>query len=146
MKNFALYLFSFVSVMNFASATVDGHARVYLLVQDIQSEEFFVERAPIIGCYGLPQGPQLIQLTSEYKVSSNIGCGGPSFLDNINYLTCATVLEAVESDDFMSFSKITLDISKCEAKENTDFILAVKKVVKLNFPVINGEVSLTLIK
>ena len=146
MKNLALALLTFISVQNFAMATVDAHTRVFLVVQDIQSEEFFVERAPIIGCYGLPQGPQLLQLTSEYRVSSNIGCGGPTFFDNINYLTCASVAEAIESDDFMSFSEITLDISKCDAKENPDFISAVKKAIKLNFPSENGEVKLTLKK
>ncbi len=146
MKTLALALMTFVSLQNFAFATVDAHDKVFLVVQDIQTEEFFVERAPIIGCYGLPKGPQLVQLTSEYKVSSNIGCGGPNFFDNINYLTCASVVEAIESDDFMSFSKITLDISRCEAKENADFISAVKKAIKLNFGAKNNKVKLSLLK
>ncbi len=64
--------FVFLFVSN-AFATSDAHDRVYLVVQNVQSEEFFVEQAPIIGCYGLPKGPQLIQFTAEYKVNSNMG-------------------------------------------------------------------------
>lgn len=129
-----------------AYATVDAHDKVYLVVQNIQSEEFFVERAPIIGCYGLPRGPQLAQLTAEYKVTSNIGCGGDVFQDNINYLTCAKVVSSKESGDFSGFSEITLDISKCDAKNNSEFLSVLHKVVRLNFPLKKGEVKLNLIK
>src|SRR5687768_7253217 len=89
-----------------ASATVDAHTRVYIVVKDIQSEEFFVERAPIIGCYGLARGPQLAQFTSEYNANANVGCGATPSQQNINYLTCARVVSAQESPDYMSFSEI----------------------------------------
>lgn len=129
-----------------AFATVDAHDKVYLVVKNIQSEEFFVERAPIIGCYGLARGPQLVQFTAEYKVNSNIGCGGETFQDNINYLTCAKVVSSTESDDFMSFSEITLDISKCEDKNNPKLITMIRTAAKLNFPLKKGQVKLNLVK
>ncbi len=129
-----------------AFATFDSNDSVYLVVKHVQSDEFFVERAPIIGCYGLPRGPQLLQFTSEYKVPSNIGCGGKRFEDNINYLVCARVVGSKEGDDFMSFSEITLDISKCEDKNNPKFITVLRSAAKLNFPLKNGEVKLNLIK
>ncbi len=34
---------------NVAHATVDAHDRIYIVARNIQSEEFFVERAPIIA-------------------------------------------------------------------------------------------------
>jgi phage anti-repressor protein len=129
-----------------AFATVDSHDKVYLVVKNIQSEEFFVERAPIIGCYGLARGPQLVQFTAEYKVNSNIGCGGETFQDNINYLTCAKITDSKESADYMSFSEITLDISKCEDKSNPNLITMIRTAAKLNFPLKKGEVKLNIIK
>ena len=37
-----------------ASATVDGHTKVYIVVQNIQEPDvFFVERVPVIGCFGV---------------------------------------------------------------------------------------------
>ena len=131
-----------------AFATVDGHDRVFLVGKDIQSEEFFLERAPIIGCYGLPQGARLIAWTSEYKVPSNIGCGGPAFADNLNALSCAKLISATESKDYMSFSDITLDISKCPDKNNAQFITMVRTSAARNFPQSNTarEVVLRLIK
>ncbi|MEN0060342.1 MAG: hypothetical protein AAGB31_15995 [Bdellovibrio sp.] len=129
-----------------AFATVDAHDKVYLVVQDIQSEEFFVERAPIIGCYGLANGPKLVQFTSEYKVNSNIGCGGTTFQDNINYLTCAKILDTKHTVDYMSVSEITLDISKCQDKENPKLITMIRTAAKLNFPLKKGEVKLNLVK
>jgi len=131
-------------------ATVDGHDKVYLVVKNIQSDgpsaEYFIERAPIIGCYGLVRGPHLIQFTSEYKVNSNMGCGGEKYLENINYLTCAEITKSKESDDFMSFSEITLDISKCEDKNNPKLITMIRTAAKLNFPLKKGEVKLNIIK
>lgn len=142
-------LFLTLSVMLLSAstyATVDAHSRSYIVVKDIQTEEFFVERAPIIGCYGLGHGPQLAQLTTEYKATSNIGCGGPIMYDNINYLTCANVIDAKESADDLSFSDITLDISKCKDKNNPQLITMIRTAVKLNFPQKKGEVRLKLIK
>lgn len=114
-----------------SQATVDANARVFIIVKHIQSEEFFIERAPIIGCYGLPKGPELAQLTKPYVVS-NLGCGMDS-TENINALTCAKVTDFVEADDFSTFKEITLDISKCEDKNNAEFIKEIKRVVRLNF-------------
>lgn len=148
-----LVLASLISMFGFAAiapqvahATVDGHDRIYLVVRNIQSEEFFVERAPIIGCYGLAQGPQLVAWTQEYKVPSNIGCGDQRFEDNINYLTCAKILSSKESDDYSSFKEITLDISKCDAKDDAKFITMLRTSAKLNFPLKKGEVNLILVK
>lgn len=139
-----------------AHATVDGHTKVYIVVQDVQTEEFFVERAPVVGCWGLNQGPQLEQFTSEYKVPVNMGCGGSDqkISDNINYLNCAKVIDSKESADFMSFAEITLDISKCEAKNNPQFITMVRTAANMNFPQYdrnhkinkNKEVVLKLVK
>ncbi len=137
-------LLSLLSVKVFS--TVDAHDQVYLVVKDIQTEEFFVERAPIIGCYGLARGPQLVQFTSEYKVNSNMGCGGEIYQDNINYLTCAKVISSKESSDYLSFSEITIDISKCEDKNNSKLITMIKTAAKLNFPLKKGEIKLNIIK
>lgn len=128
-KVLLLILVSLFSVTT--HATVDANARVFILVKHIQSEEFFIERAPIIGCYGLPKGPELAQLTKPYVVS-NLGCGMDS-KENINALTCAKVTDFVEADDFSTFKEITLDISKCDDKNNAEFIKMVRKVVWLNF-------------
>nr|BFD62431.1 hypothetical protein BdHM001_11120 [Bdellovibrio sp. HM001] len=134
-------------------ATVDANTRVALVVQDIQSEgsetdAFFIERAPIIGCYGLPQGPALQQWTAAYKVPTNVGCGSPNTKVNINALTCAKVVSAKEAPDYMSFSEITLDISRCSTKHNPGFIKAVRASAKINFPQSNKKkvVKLNLIK
>lgn len=129
------------------SATVDGHDRVFIVVQDIQSEEFFLERVPVIGCYGLPQGARLAQFTAPYKAPANIGCGGPAVEENINALSCGRVTHSEESKDYMSFSKITLDISKCPAKNEKRFITLIRTAAARNFPQTNGkEVELTIVK
>lgn len=145
MKKIGTLLLMVFTVLN-AQATVDSHDRAYIVVKHIQSEEFFVERVPVIGCYGLARGPQLVQWTAEYKVPSNIGCGGTAFADNINALTCAKVVKAVESADFMSFSEITLDLSKCADKNDPRFITMIRTSAKLNFPLKQGEVRLQLIQ
>lgn len=145
MYRFLFLVFSLI-LSSQTFATVDAHDKAYIVVQNIQSDEFFVERVPIIGCYGLIRGPQLIQFTAEYKVTSNIGCGGDVFHDNINYLTCATVISSKESPDYSSFSEITLDISKCADKNDPKLITMIRTAAKLNFPLKKGEVKLTLIK
>jgi hypothetical protein len=119
-------------------ATVDAHDKAFIVVKDIQSDEFFVERVPIIGCYGFARGPQLVQFTAEYQVNSNVGCG-PVFRDNINYLTCAKVTSSTDTEDYSSFSKMTLDISKCEAKNDPKFITMVRTAAALNFPQPKGK-------
>nr|BFD67664.1 hypothetical protein HAGR004_26860 [Bdellovibrio sp. HAGR004] len=146
-----LFVLSLIS--STSHATVDANTRVALVVQDIQSEgtepdAFFIERAPIIGCYGLPQGPALQQWTAEYKVPTNVGCGGNHVKVNINALTCAKVVSAKEAPDYMSFSEITLDISRCSTKHNPGFIKAVRASAKINFPQSNKKkvVKLNLIK
>jgi hypothetical protein len=122
--------FIFFSVASFA--TVDSNTEVFIVSQHVQTGEFFTQKAPIIGCWGIAKGPELAQLTRPYEVS-NLGCGEVTAKENINALTCATVEDFKESSDFSTFSEITLNISKCEEKENTDFIASIKKVITLNF-------------
>lgn len=147
MKHFLFALVILGSAIQ-AQATVDGHTKAFIVVQDINAEElFFVERVSLIGCWGLAQGPQLAQFTSEYIVNSNMGCSSDqSFKQNINYLICAKVVRAKESSDYSSYEEIELDISKCEAKENPKFISAVQNAAKLNFPQKKSSLKLKLIK
>lgn len=131
----SLILFFAAFVMaDYAEATIDANDRVYLVSQHVQSGEFYIERAPMIGCFGLPQGPRLVQFTEPYRAPSNIGCGGIKTLVNINRLSCASVVSAQESNDYLSFSKITLDISKCRHKRNADYLATVRKAARMNFP------------
>ncbi|MGZ3771109.1 MAG: hypothetical protein ACXVCP_14150 [Bdellovibrio sp.] len=141
-----LFFLCSLSFLNCSYATVDAHDHAYIVVKNIQSDEFFVERVPIIGCYGLPKGPQLIQFTSEYKATSNIGCGGTPQYVNINYLTCARVLKAIESDDFLGFKEIWLDISSCADRYNQKLISNIKTAARLNFPLKRGKLKLVIIK
>ena len=131
-----------------AFATVDGHDSTWIVVQNVQEpEDFLIQSAPVVGCYGLAQGPRLVQWTMEYKATQNIGCGGPAVVENINYLICAKVVSSKESADYNSFSDITLDISKCDQKNNAKFITMVRTSAARNFPQTNGsQVKLTLIK
>ncbi|MBP9681269.1 MAG: hypothetical protein KBD76_07680 [Bacteriovorax sp.] len=122
-------LFSFSSA---SFATVDANTEVFIVSQHVQTGEFFIQKAPIIGCWGISKGPELAQLTKSYEVS-NLGCGDVEAKENINALTCASIVESKESADFSTFSEITLNISNCEEKENKDFIAAIKKVITLNF-------------
>ena len=123
---------SFHSVNLYASlTTVDSNTNIFIPVQHIQSGEFFIQRAPMIGCYGLPRGPQLQQLTKAYMVN-NLGCGTET-QENINALSCSILLSSIEADDYSTFKEITLDIKACPQKDNLDFIYIVKKVIKLNF-------------
>jgi hypothetical protein len=142
----ALALSSLVSLFTFSAfATIDTNDHAFVVVQHIQSSEFFVERVPIIGCYGVPNGPQLIQFTAPYLATANIGCGGGSALDNINYLTCGKIVSHEENED-ASMKALTLDISKCDAKDDKGLIRAVKSAVNLNFSEKKNKVVLTLIK
>lgn len=130
-----------------AFATSDAHDRVHIVVQNVQDpDEFFLERVPVIGCYGLAKGPQLVQFTMPYRVTSNIGCGGPVAHDDINALTCAKVVDSEESADYSTFAKIKLDISKCEAKNNPKFITMVRTAAKLNFSNATSKVQLELVR
>lgn len=126
-----LLLLTLLSFSQFGFATVDSNTNVYIPVKHIQTGEYFVQAAPVIGCYGLPRGPQLQQLTKPYMVN-NVGCGQTS-QDDINALSCAQVVSSVEADDFSTFKKITIDISNCEDYDKKEFIQAIKKAVKLNF-------------
>lgn len=126
-----LTLLALLTISTSAFATVDGNHNLFVMVQDINSQEYYVQKAPIIGCWGLAKGPELMQLTAPYKVS-NIGCGSQT-VENINVLTCSNVLSAYESEDYSTFKEITLDISKCYGKDDADFIATVKKVVQMNF-------------
>jgi hypothetical protein len=140
-----------------AFATVDAMTSAWIVVQNIDSEvyeDFGVQKVPVMGCYGLAQGPQLVQFTAEHNIKATMGCGDSSTETiNINALSCATLVESVESDDYISFKKIVLDISKCAYKNNKKFITMVRTAASRNFPqtvkgqVISGkEVNLVLIK
>lgn len=145
----AIFVLMAMSVSVPAFATVDALDRAYIVVQNIQEEEeFAVERAPFVGCYGLPQGARLVQWTSPVEVLSNIGCGGTPVKENINALSCAKVINAEESADFGSFAKIELDISACPYKDNKQFITMVRTSAAKNFPQSNKskEVVLKLIR
>jgi hypothetical protein len=130
MKLFLAGLSLLASVSAFA--TVDSNHEVFIVSEQVQTGEFYTQKAPIIGCWGIAKGPELAQLTRPYEVS-NLGCGEVAQKENINALTCASVESFKESDDFSTFSLIVLNISACEQKNNVDFIEAIKKVVKLNF-------------
>ena len=59
-----------------AFATVDGLTKAWIVVENFQEEgNFTIEQAPVAGCYGLNQGPQLAQLTAPYEVTVSMGCG-----------------------------------------------------------------------
>lgn len=138
---------SLVSVSAFA--TSDALDRAYIVVRNIQDEEdFSLERAPFVGCYGLPQGARLEQWIRPVNVTSNIGCGGISTTEDINALSCAKLINAEESADYASFSKIELDISACPDKDNKLFITMIRTSAAKNFPQSNKskEVILKLVK
>lgn len=146
MKNLILSIIATLFAVP-ALATVDAITEVHLVVQHVQDpDQFMIRRAPVVGCYGVAQGPQLQQWTSEYKVPTSVGCGWSTQLENINYLVCAKVVRARENRDYSGFSDITLDISKCEAKNNARFITMVRTSAVRNFPQKRGEVRLRLIK
>ncbi|WP_413557224.1 hypothetical protein [Bdellovibrio sp. HCB209] len=99
-----------------AQATFDANTRAFIVVQNVNDpSEFFVERVPLIGCYGLTHGPQLSQLTKPYIVADSLGCGMEAKTANINYLVCAKLVNAEENSDYTGFSEVILDISQCEA-------------------------------
>lgn len=133
-----------------AHATTDAFTTVYLVVKDVQEDYYRVRGVPVIGCFGPAQGPQLSQFTSKYEVPGNVGCGdggGTQYVENINALTCAKITSSTESEDYTSYSAITLDISGCEAKDNKQFITMVRTAAAKNFPQSNRkEVQLTLVK
>ncbi len=129
-----------------AFATHDVYTSVSIVTFDYNSEEFHVTKAPIVGCVGLPRGPELVQFTAPYMATSNIGCGGEPTTENINVLTCATVTDSQESRDMSTFSKITLDISKCDAKNDPKFITMVRTAAAMNFNTRTSKVQLTLVK
>lgn len=150
-------LFIFTTLLGTSAlATVDAMTNGWIVIQDIQEEgSFSVTRVPIIGCYGVPQGPQLEQFVSEFKVKSTVGCGShPDVgMENINALSCAKIVESIEGKDYMSFKRITLDISACPYKNNKEFITMVRTAAARNFPqylkgkyVSKPEVDLVLLK
>jgi hypothetical protein len=137
--------FSFFGLSATANATVDGHDRVFLVVQDVQSEQFFMERAPMLGCYGLPQGARLGAWVLPYKVPTNIGCGGEPVYTEINALACAKIVDSKENADYSGFSEVVLDISQCPYKDNAQFITMVRTTAKYNFPQPKGSKEVRLI-
>lgn len=141
MKLVLSVLFMMVSVNAFA--TVDALTSAWIVVQNVQDEEDFgVQKVAVMGCYGLSQGPQLVQFTAEHNIKATMGCGDASTdVMNINALSCATVVDSVESDDYSSFKKIVLDVSKCAYKNNKKFITMVRTAASRNFPqTVNGKV------
>lgn len=138
-----------------AAATVDAMTSAWIVVQDINDENnFTVQQVPVVGCYGLAQGPQLVQFTAEHNVKSTMGCGDTdTSVTNINALSCATVVSSDESADYISFKKIVLDVSNCSYKDNKKFITMVRTAAKRNFPqtkngkiIKSKEVELVIIK
>jgi hypothetical protein len=132
-----------------AFATSDGMTSVWIVVQNVQEPELFsVQAAPVIGCYGLAQGPQLEQFVSEYNVKQSVGCGWETKeIQDINALSCAETLQSVENSTYTGFKKIVLDISKCDAKNNKNFITMIRTAAKRNFPQKSGkDVELVLKK
>ena len=141
----------------FSFATVEALARVWIVTESLGEEgTFSLEQVPVIGCYGLNQGPQLAQLTAPYEVNSSVGCGSfEQFKMNINALVCAKVVKSEESADYKSFKRIYLDISNCAHKDNPRFVTLVRTAVRKNFPqykpghdwkISKKEVELVLIK
>lgn len=150
-----LFFCLFITALTFpAYATIDELTEGWIVTQKIQDDtQFSVQRVPIIGCYGLAQGPQLAQFVSEFQVKSSVGCGDIPNTENINALSCATLVSSTESDDYISFKSITLDISACPYKNNKKFITMVRTAAARNFPqtvkgkVVKGkEVELILLK
>lgn len=138
-----------------AFATRDSLTSGWIVVQNINEEsDFGVQQVAIVGCYGVAQGPQLTQFTAEHNVKSTMGCGdSDTSVMNINALSCAVVTESEENDDYASFKKIVLDISKCAYKENSKFITMIRTAAARNFPqtkngkVVKGkEVDLVIVK
>ena len=147
---------SLVTLFSFhAVATVDAMTSAWIVVQDVQDEEqFSLYQVPIIGCYGLAQGPQLVQFTAEFNVKSTMGCGdADTSVTNINALSGGKVVSSEESADYISFKRIVMDISACPYKNNKRFITLVRTAAMRNFPqtvkgkvVKSKEVELILIK
>jgi hypothetical protein len=142
MKNLKAITFTLMTMFSLnALATVDAMTEAWIVVEDFNASEsdgearFFPQKVPVVGCYGLPQGPQSVQFVSEFKIKSTMGCGDSSTdMVDINALSCAEMTDSVENDDFMSFKKIVLDISKCAHKNNKNFITMVRTAAARNFP------------
>ncbi len=136
--------FIFLLFCQMASATVDAYTSAWIVVKDLQQEDqFWLKQVPIIGCFGLPQGPTLEQFVSPYRVRATMGCGYTQApMKNINELSCAKVLSTVENSDYASFGRIVLDISKCQFKNNARYITLVRTAAARNFPQTkNGKVQ-----
>ena len=115
-----------------AFANEEINTNVFLVVKSKTTQEFYVERAPVIGCAGLVKGPQLAQLTREYKVNSGLFCTTNPVQENINYLACAVLSDSELTDDG-NVTSVTLDISGCADKNDPELINTIKKTVRLNF-------------
>ena len=86
-KTFLIILVSFFSLKSFA--TVSAMTEVFILSQDDVSGEYYVQKLPLVGCFGLAKGPQLEQVVSPYFIPSNVGCGVEALESDINVLSCA---------------------------------------------------------
>jgi len=149
MKSRILTVLSLAATLSYALpsfATVDVNTKAWIVVQHVQMpDRYMVQQVPVLGCIGLAQGPQLSQWTAAFSVKDSHGCGMPQIDRDINALSCGKVVEAKESQDYYSFSEITLDISACAAKENPRFIAAIQNTAKLNFKQMRGNPPLKLI-
>jgi hypothetical protein len=119
-----------------AVASSDGYDRVYIVAQNQNdTDKFFVERVPVVGCYGELYGPRLQQFTRPYMATANIGCEGEEPIqENINYLVCAKVTGKTANHSGTSLRSLDLDISGCDAKEDIGFLTALKEAARRNFP------------
>ena len=154
MKKVLLACLASLSVQAFA--TVDGLTSAWIVTQNVQdSEDFGIMSVAVMGCWGVAQGPELVQFTAEHKIASSMGCGQMPNAEpiNINALSCATTSEAIDNDDYMSYRKITLDLSKCPYRENKKFLTMIRMAARRNFPQTkngkpdkNREVELVLLK
>ena len=115
-----LFLLTALVFSTNAMATVDGSTSVFLMLQNYQSEEYYVQKVPVVGCWGINKEPELRMLTREYMIPEGVGCGSDGVLRNANALSCAKVVAAKESDDYMTYSVIEIDIKKCRDKDDVD--------------------------
>jgi hypothetical protein len=152
MKKIIFLLAALACVQVLATEISLTYAYIVTIDQNEDDDKFYkITQVPLNGCYGVSQGPQLQQFTSEYLVDTQMGCGSKDAEKmNLNVLVCATTLASEETEDSSGFKKIILDISNCSDKANNNFITMIKTAAKRNFPQPLGskqkEINLVLIK
>ena len=115
-------------------ATIDDHAEVFIPVEHVQTGEFFIQRVPIIGCYGMPANPILDQMVSEYDAPGNLGCN-LKYKENINAMSCASIeaTDFADSEKALYLKKVVFNLKECRLKEDRGFQAQIKKAVRMNF-------------